>query len=68
VAGLSPFPIPERLEALIAATLAKDMARRPESADALAAVLDEISRLAVWRPELARLWWQSAVPDHHDGR
>ncbi len=66
VSGLSPFPIPVGLEALIEATLAKDMDCRPQSAEALDSELAEVAGLAVWRPELARLWWQSAVPAQQD--
>jgi hypothetical protein len=62
VATLCPFPLPAALAALIDALLAKDMDHRPASAEILAAALAEIGRAAPWRPELARLWWQSVFP------
>ena len=63
VARLSPFPIPDRLDHLIAALLAKDMAERPQTATALAAELDEIARSIPWRRELAGRWWRSVFPE-----
>ena len=63
VARLSPFPVPDRLDAMIAALLAKDMARRPQTAEALAAELDEIARVVPWRRERAGRWWRSVFPE-----
>lgn len=62
VATLSPFPLPAALAALIDALLAKDMAHRPASAEILAAALAELGHIEPWRPELAKLWWQSVFP------
>jgi tRNA A-37 threonylcarbamoyl transferase component Bud32 len=62
VASLSPFALPAQLAALIDALLAKEMDHRPASAEILAAALAELGRVEPWRPELARLWWQSVFP------
>ena len=51
-------PIPPALEELILMCLAKDPARRPESAAALGAGLAAI-QLAPWREEEAASWWHS---------
>jgi serine/threonine-protein kinase len=63
VSRASPFPIPPRLDALIASLLAKDMAERPADAATLAAALDEIARLIPWRRELAGHWWRSVFSE-----
>jgi tRNA A-37 threonylcarbamoyl transferase component Bud32 len=62
VSRVSPFPIPDSLDALIRSLLAKDMAKRPPSAEALAAALAEIARKVPWQRELAGRWWRSVFP------
>jgi serine/threonine-protein kinase len=63
VASRSPFPIPEPLDRLIAAALAKDMAQRPASAADLAARLDDLAVLVPWQREAAARWWRDLYPD-----
>jgi len=62
VGGLSPFKISEPLAALVAATLAKDMARRPAHAAALDEALAQLATQAPWQRERAKLWWESVHP------
>ena len=53
-------PLPEKLERLVMELLEKDPDRRPESAAALIARLDEIeadSGVETWSADAARAWW-----------
>jgi len=70
VASLAVFQIPESLDQLIAAALAKDMDRRPADAAAFSAELARVERQVPWNRERARLWWMSVHPadgTRHDG-
>jgi serine/threonine-protein kinase len=49
--------IPEALDALIAASLEKDRARRPQSADAVIEALDRVASRLSWTPSDASAWW-----------
>jgi serine/threonine-protein kinase len=51
--------IPEPLERLILACLAKDPAARPGSAAALIRALDEVSLVEAWSVMAAERWWQT---------
>jgi hypothetical protein len=50
-------PIPAALERIVLACLSKDPAGRPQTAEALAAWLDEIPLERPWTAERARGWW-----------
>jgi len=50
--------VPEALDALIAALLEKDRARRPESADAVIEALDRLSSRLAWTQRDATAWWE----------
>jgi serine/threonine-protein kinase len=56
----SETPIPEALDRLVLACLAKDPAQRPQSAGELAAALDTVfADGAEWNQDAARDWWRS---------
>jgi serine/threonine-protein kinase len=56
------LPIPEALEALILACLEKDPARRPPSAEAVAARLERCVPADAWSEARARSWWAAHAP------
>ena len=49
--------VPEALEALIAACLEKDRARRPKSAEAVVEALDRLASRLAWTQVDAAAWW-----------
>ena len=49
--------VPDALDALIAACLEKDRAKRPQSADALIEAIDRLSSRLAWTPADAAAWW-----------
>ena len=49
--------VPEALDALVAACLEKDRARRPQTADAVIEALDRIASRLAWTPADASAWW-----------
>jgi eukaryotic-like serine/threonine-protein kinase len=51
--------IPEGLDALLAACLEKERARRPQNADAVIEALDRISTRLAWTQVDAAAWWAS---------
>ena len=55
---LAPHPVPEPLDALVAACLAKDIHRRPADAEALLRRLDEIAQSIPWNRAMASAWWR----------
>ena len=55
------LPVPPEMDALVLACLEKDPARRPQSADDLAARLREIPG-ASWTDADARAWWGTHLP------
>jgi serine/threonine-protein kinase len=55
-------PIPPALDALVLSCLAKDPARRPQSARELARRLAEVEGADSWTPERARAWWEASHP------
>ncbi|HSG82919.1 MAG TPA: CHASE domain-containing protein [Gemmatimonadota bacterium] len=62
----SELPIPEKLEALILACLAKDPARRPPSAAALLNELQSCMDDPAWTQEQAREWWALHQPERYE--
>ena len=50
--------VPETLDALIAALLEKDRAKRPASADAVIESLDRLSSRLAWTQRDATAWWE----------
>jgi eukaryotic-like serine/threonine-protein kinase len=52
--------IPEALETLVLACLAKEPGERPQSAEWLATRLAECETAEAWTPERAREWWETA--------
>jgi serine/threonine-protein kinase len=54
--------IPEELEALIMACLAKDPAERPQSAQQLSRMLDAV-KLPEWTQRRAEAWWRAHRPE-----
>jgi serine/threonine-protein kinase len=52
-------PVPESLSAILMACLEKTADRRPASARALIALLDDCVDVAPWASEESRLWWNS---------
>ena len=49
--------VPEALDALVAACLEKDRAKRPQSADAVIEALDRVASRLSWTPADASAWW-----------
>jgi len=49
--------VPEALDALVAACLEKDRARRPQTADAVIEALDRVASRLSWTPSDASAWW-----------
>jgi len=49
--------VPDALDALVAACLEKDRARRPPSADAIIEALDRVASRLSWTPSDASAWW-----------
>jgi serine/threonine-protein kinase len=58
----SRLPVPEDLERVILACLAKDRAARPESAEALARLLADCRDAGSWSDAAAEAWWANAPP------
>jgi eukaryotic-like serine/threonine-protein kinase len=55
-------PIPPEIESAVLACLDKDPARRPQSADELAARIAGTALGREWTPERANAWWDSNRP------
>ena len=51
--------IPDALDALIAACLEKDRARRPQTADAVIEAMDRLSSRLAWTQPDADAWWSA---------
>jgi plasmid stabilization system protein ParE len=56
------LPIPAALDQLVLACLAKDPAKRPQSARELSRRLAEIEGVGTWTQEQARDWWATHQP------
>jgi serine/threonine-protein kinase len=56
------LPIPNELDAIVLACLAKDPSDRPQTARELARRLDAVPIRGEWTPELARAWWETHQP------
>ena len=62
---------PTRLDAVILRCLRKSSAERPQSAAALARLLEDCGDVPAWTPEMARAWWQNkerAIQDRRGER
>jgi serine/threonine protein kinase len=57
-ASASVAGVPEALDALVAACLEKDRARRPQTMDALIQALDRITTRLAWTQLDASAWWR----------
>ncbi len=57
------LPIPEELDAIVLACLAKNPSDRPQTARELARRLEAVPLTAEWTPKLAREWWDTHQPD-----
>jgi len=57
------LPIPRALEDLILSCLAKEPAKRPQSARALSLRLSELEGAKAWTQDDARQWWEAHRPD-----
>jgi len=57
------WPIPEDLERLVLACLAKEPAERPPSAEWLAEQLAQCRTDGAWTPARAREWWAENLPE-----
>jgi serine/threonine-protein kinase len=55
-------PVPEALDTVILACLAKDPAARPQTAGALSARLADAAGTARWSETRARVWWGEHLP------
>jgi serine/threonine-protein kinase len=56
------MPIPQDLDALVLACLAKDREHRPKSARDLLQLLDAVALLQPWTDARAREWWNVHLP------
>jgi eukaryotic-like serine/threonine-protein kinase len=54
-------PIPEALEQVVHACLAKDPARRPQSALELRGRLEAVMLDSIWNQDSARIWWEAVA-------
>jgi serine/threonine-protein kinase len=62
-------PIPAELDALVLSCLAKDPAKRPQSARELSLRLGELEGASAWTQDRAREWWVTeGPPAARDGR
>ena len=59
----SELPIPPELDAIVLACLAKNPADRPQTAEELQALLNEVPLEASWNQKRAMGWWSVHVPD-----
>ena len=60
----APGPLPEPLDDLIAAAMAKDPEGRPASAEEMIAVLEALSNQHPWTRQDAAAWWEGFRPIH----
>jgi serine/threonine-protein kinase len=56
------LPIPEELDAIVLACLAKSPSDRPQTARELARRLEAVPVPGEWTPALARSWWETHQP------
>jgi serine/threonine-protein kinase len=56
-------PVPAALDRLVLSCLAKDPARRPQSARELSGRLAEIEGASGWTQDRARSWWTTHQPE-----
>ena len=56
-------PVPEELDRVILQCLAKDPNRRPQTAEELERMLDQVPCGSRWTPERAHAWWDMHQPE-----
>ena len=60
--GHSEIPVPPALDSIILSCLAKSPDDRPQTADALARLLESVPLDREWDPERSREWWDLHLP------
>jgi serine/threonine-protein kinase len=60
--GLSEIPVPPALDSIILSCLAKSPGDRPQTADALARLLESVPLDREWGSERSRAWWDLHLP------
>ena len=60
--GHSEISVPPALDSIILSCLAKSPEDRPQSADALARLLESVPFEREWDPERSRAWWDLHLP------
>ena len=58
----SEIPVPRALDSIILSCLAKSPDDRPQTADALARLLESVPLDREWDPERSREWWDLHLP------
>jgi hypothetical protein len=56
------IPVPDALQGIVRACLAKDRAERPQTARELSHLLSQVDGADRWTEERARSWWEIHLP------